>query len=421
MKAGHAVRVCMAYDKKTHRRRSIGDGLFHKLEKEEWEGSAKWADLLLTTDNVRFLRELDVYRRRGFPVLSPSYEAAQLELDREKGQRFLAEHGIKTIPYKMFSDYNVALKYVQQRMERMVSKPCGDKNKALSYVSKSPADLAFMLMKWKEKNKNIGKFILQDFVPGTEFSCAAFLGPKGFTKYSEECFEFKPLMNDDIGPNTGEQGSGIKYTEDSSLAREMLAPIEGALIKMGCTGSVCVGVIVDGDGAPWPLEFTMRLGWPSFNIVQSLHQEPCEWIAELLNGNDIFEPSTQHAIGVVMTIPEYPYESTKDVSGVPLYNLDDDNEYRDFLAPCETESGYAPAMEEDRLVLTKRLLVSAGDYLCVATGIGGSVREAQAEAYKAARSIEVPDNLMYRTDIGDKLKKAIPALQEHGYAEDWVW
>jgi hypothetical protein len=28
---------------------------------------------------------------------------------------------------------------------------------------------------------------------------------------------------------------------------------------------------------------------------------------------------------------------------------------------------------------------------------------------------------MYRKDIGSKMKKQIPELQEHGFATDWEW
>jgi phosphoribosylamine--glycine ligase len=401
----------------------IGDGLIEKIENEEWQKSASWADLILMTDNVKWCRELDTYRRRGFPVFAPSYESAELELNRAKGQEFLKKCGVKTIPYEMFSDYKKAEKYVLDQQERMVSKPNGDKDKALSYVAKSPADMLFMLKRWQERNKDVGQFMLQEFVPGVEFAVNGWMGKNGFAQYIEESFEHKKFMAGDVGPNTGEMGTAIKYVDHSALADEILMPLEDGLRKLGHTGSVDVSCIVDEDGNPRPLEFTARLGWPAFNIVQPLHPDPCEWMGHLIDGEDTFRPLTDHAIGVVLTIPEFPYSkmTKREVFGVPLYHLDDENPYRPFLSPCEVMSGSAPAMEDGELLEDKRLMVSAGDYLCVATGLGDTVREAQREAYKAVDSLEVPDNLMYRTDIGDKLRKAIPDLQRHGFALDWEW
>ena len=117
----------------------------------------------------------------------------------------------------------------------------------------------------------------------------------------------------------------------------MLYPLERELIKIGHTGSVDVSVIVDENGEPRPLEFTSRPGWPSFNIVQALHPDPCAWMADLIDGEDSFRPSTEHAVGFVLPIPDFPYTTLtkKEVSGVPVYNLDDENPYRDLLTPCE--------------------------------------------------------------------------------------
>jgi phosphoribosylamine--glycine ligase len=308
-------------------------------------------------------------------------------------------------------------------MKRYVSKPDGDVDKALTYCAKSPADMVYMLRRWGKLHKNEGRgFMLQEFVPGVEFAINGWLGPKGFAKYVEESWEHKKLMNDDKGPSTGERGTAIKYVEYSKIAEDVLYPLEGELIKLGHTGSIDVSVIVDEDGVPRPLEFTSRLGWPAFNIVQPLHPDPCEWMAHLLDGEDTFEPLLDHAIGVVVAIPPFPQETTehRTVEGIPVYNLDDENPYRPMLSPCEVQSGTSPAMEGEDMV-EKRLMVSSGTYLVVATGLGDTVREAQKEAYKAVDSIELPNDPIYRTDIGERCKKQLPILQEAGYATEWSY
>ena len=426
MAAGHHVRLCIARED-NGQPSPVGDGLVEKIPREEWSKSMAWADLVLTSDNNRWLRELDIYRRKGFPVFAPSYDSAQLELNRGLGQRLFEKNGIKTIPSEVFSDYAKAEKYVQSEMQRFVSKPDGDKaTKDLSYVSQSPRDMLFMLGQWKQKLKTSNKFILQEFVPGSEFAVNGWLGRKGFSRFIEESFEHKKFMNDDKGPNTGEMGTVLKYVENSSLAKEVLLPLEGDLIKLGHTGSVDVSVIVNEAGEPMPMEFTMRLGWPAFFIVQPLHPDPCAWMAELLDGDDTFQPSMDVAVGVVMTTTlasvsgSNAKEKRSDLCGVPLYDLNDENPYRHYLSPVEVQSGVAPNECEGEIE-DERMMVSAGGYLCVATGCGDTVREAQAEAYKAADSIEIPHSVMMRTDIGDRCKKAIPDLQAHGFAQDWEW
>jgi phosphoribosylamine-glycine ligase len=140
---------------------------------------------------------------------------------------------------------------------------------------------------------------------------------------------------------------------------------------------------------------------------------------DLIDGNDSFKPSLEHDVCVVMTIPDYPNSrfTKKEVSGVPVYNLDKENPYRDLLAPCELMSGQAPNEEGQ----PERLMVSCGDYLVVAIGLGDSVREASTQAYKAADSVEIPNNLQMRTDIGDKMRFKIPKLQEYGFCQEWKY
>lgn len=423
MKAGHHVRTCMSKDKHTGMRRPMGDGLIEKIERDEWDRSKTWADIILTTDNVRYLRELDLLKKRGFPVFAPSYESAELELNREKGQKLLEKCGIKIMPYESFSDYGKAEKYVMSTMERYVSKPNGDRDKSFSYVSKSARDMVYMLHRWKEKNKGVPpQFMLQEFVPGVEFSVNGWMGSQGFASYVECEVEYKKLLSGNYGPNTGQTGAVIKYTDNSPLAEKLLYPVEQALMKLGHTGSVDISAIIDEEGEPRPLEFTSRPGWPSFNIVQCLHDEPVQWMIDLLDGHDTFRPSEQIAVGLVMAIPNFPYDNAekKDVTGIPLYNVDDDNPYRDQIAVCEVMSGTAPD-DVDGFIVDKRMFVSCGDYLAVATGLGDTVREAAKQAYEVAASVEIPCNMILRDDIGENLKKNLPILQDAGFALDWEY
>src|ERR1017187_4111784 len=130
-------------------------------------------------------------------------------------------------------------------MKRYVSKPSGDADKALSYVSKGPADMIFMLQNWKLLGKNKAPFLLQEFTAGIEFAVGGWFGKNGFSQFFLENFEHKKLMNGEIGVNTGEMGTAMKYctAEESLLAREVLLPLEGALFRAGYTGYIDVSVI----------------------------------------------------------------------------------------------------------------------------------------------------------------------------------
>lgn len=397
----------------------IGDGYVTKVP--DYKPWIEWADLVFLTDNTHFLKELDSYRKKGYPIFGPSYLGGQLELDRQHGQDVLKDHGIKIISSETFSNYNKAEKYVTENMKRYVSKPSGDADKALSYVSKSPADMVFMLRRWKELNKIKSPFILQEFVPGIEVAVGGWIGPNGFSQYFCENFEHKKLMNNELGPNTGEMGTAVAYRSKSKLADVLLKPLEQYLVDIGMTGYVDVAAIMDEEGELRPLEFTTRPGWPTFSIQSSLHEgDPAQWMVDLIEGRDTLECTDEIALGVVMAIPDFPYShlTKKELTGYPVYHTDKVDEK--LLHFCEVMKGKAPAMDGDEIV-EKDLPVSAGDYILVATGLSDTVRKAKIIAYKNMKQIEMPNSAFYRTDIGDRLEEDLEDLQEHGYCLDWVF
>ena len=359
----------------------------------------KWADLILTSDNVKYLRELEGFRARGFPIFAPNLEVTDWELLRGVGQGIFEEHGISCLPSIVFSTYDEAIAHLRAHPEkRYVSKPTGDADKALSYVSKSSQDMLFMLEYWKRKlTKKVPFLFLENF-------------------------EFKKLMPGEVGVNTGEMGTAMRYVtaEQSKLAQKVLLPLESALIRAGYTGFIDVSVIIDKKGNPWPLEFTSRPGWPLFQIQQSLHSDPCQWMLDALRGHDTFMPDPDIAVGVVVAMPDFPYSkmTRKEVTGFPVWGMNVKNRYN--IHPCEMMLGEAPSLKDGKLTM-EPMLVTAGDYVLVTTGTEPTVCDAIESAYAVLKSLEIPNSPIYRTDIGKRLEKQLPELQALGYATAWDW
>ena len=416
---GHEVRLFIRKDREGNSPK-IGIGLVTRVP--HWEPSMNWADLIFLTDNTYYLHDLEPYRRKGYPIFGCNLAVAQWELDRNEGQRIFEKAGIPVIPTKEFSNYDEAIAYVKQTMGRFVSKPTGDgsgeESKALSYVSKNPADMVYMLQRWKKNKTYKGKFILQEFVGGIEMAVGAWCGANGMSKYYCENWEFKKLMNDDLGVATGEQGTVLRYTTDSLLAEKVLKPLEPFLKALNYTGYIDVNCIIDKKGNPWPLEFTSRPGWPLFQIQQAVHPDPCEWMLDMIDGEDSFKPSDKIALGVVVAQPDYPYSrmTKKEVTGVPVYNVDDSS-YRSSIHPCEMMLGTAPYMDGDKLKEGEHL-VTAGDYILVCSATAYTVEQAHDRCYKVVKSIEIPNSIMYRSDIGCRLEKQLPELHKNGYVGD---
>lgn len=413
---GHEVKVFMGPDKHGVPY-PVGDGLITKVF--SFQPHMKWADLILASDNCKYLRELEPYRLRGFPLFCPNIACTNWELDRGVGQGILEAHGIPCLPSTVFKDYDEAIAFQHaNKGVRYVSKPLGDADKALSYVSKSFKDMLFMLAYWKKTQSKKVPFLFQEFTPGIEVAVGGWCGKDGFASQFLENFEFKKLMPGEIGVNTGEMGTVMRYVtaENSRLARELLLPIESELIRQGYTGYIDVSVIIDKKGNPWPLEFTSRHGWPLFQIQQVLHPNAADWMKDLLEGRDTFAPYDDIAVGIVVAMPEFPYSklNRKAVCGFPVWGITAKNRYN--IHPCEMMLGEAEG--ENGI---EPMMVSAGDYLFVVTGTGKTVSEAKDAAYETLKTLEVPNSPIYRNDIGGRLEHQLKELQAMGYATDWEW
>ena len=415
----HEVRHFIKQDDK---HKHIGKGLVHVVD--DFKPWTRWADVIFAADNVKYLRDMQAARNDGHTgIIAATEETASWELDRAVGQRVLRKHGIGTIPFREFNDYESAIRYVKKEDRRFVSKPSGNvEDKALSYVSKCPEDMVYMLQRWKELGKLKAPFILQEFIEGSEMAVGAFHGPGGFNEGWCENWEFKKLMNGDLGVATGEQGTVVRWVRQSKLARKVLAPLVNELTRLNYIGYIDVNCIVDDKGNAWPLEFTMRPGWPTFNIQLALLKgDSVEWLQQLTNGKDariwIYDCV---AIGVVMSVPDYPYShvTRKEVTGIPVYGIKPS--LWEHVHPCEMMLGEAP-MKIGGDIKNMPMPVTAGDYVLLMTALANTVRDAANTVYRRLDSLIVPNSPMYRTDIGRRLGKQLPKLQAKGYATGLIY
>jgi phosphoribosylamine--glycine ligase len=396
----------------------IGQGLVPRVY--NWRLYMNWADIIVLSDNAYENRDLEKYFKQGYPILGANDLMSDLELNRKFGQDILQKAGLDIIPSVTFKEYNEAIDYVKNKPIRYVSKPSGDADKALSYVSKSAADMIYMLERWKSKGKVKMPFILQEFVPGIEVAVGSWIGPGGFSKHITENFEFKKLMSSNYGVNTGEMGTVLKYVKESNLFDETLKKLEDYLVYNNYCGYVDLAFIIDDKGSPRPLEWTVRPGWPLFNIQSALHKgDPVEWMVDLLEGKDTLKVSDKHAVGVVGAIPDFPFTKStgRDPNGYPIYGLEN---VMDDVHLCEVMIGKAPVLKGKEIVYEDHI-VSAGDYILVATGTGNDVCTASKKAYEVMDEISIPNSLIVRDDIGERLEKELPKLQKYGYCTEFVY
>ena len=412
--AGHDVRLWVPRYAGGKPRR-MGEGLVEKPT--SWEGSMKWADIIIPTDNAFYINDLEPYFKKGFPIFGCNKAAGELELDREKGQKVMEDAGIKVLPFEKFTSYSKAIDFVKKTRKTYVSKPIGEADKGLSYVSKDAADMVFKLQRWSKSNTLKEGFILQECMKGTEMAVGGWVGPGGWSRWWCENWEEKRLMNGGLGINTGEQGTTLRYVKKSKMAQKCLEPVTDYLFSIDYVGYVDVNCIVSEEGIPFPLEFTMRFGWPLVMIQMALHQgDPLKWMVDLMEGRDTLKVSEDVAVGVVLSHGDYPYSwyPPEENTGFPLKGLSKKN--KDKIHAVEVMLDTAPVFN-GKEVVEDETLVTAGNYILVVVDTGESVTAASEGVYDTLKGLSLPNNFMYRTDIGERLEEELKVLQKHGFAE----
>lgn len=413
--SGHAVKYFLrAYDRE---KRPVGRGMVERVE--DWRGWMRWADLVLLAGNGRYMAEMARWQAEGVPMVGGTPESASWELDRLKGMDVFRRAGIAVPEYKECRTFDEAIAHVTKHDEGFAIKPCGDvADKSLSFVAKTGQEAVWKLDRWKRSGKRFENgFILQERIEGIEFAVGAWFGPHGFAEGWEENFEEKRLFAGALGPNCGEAGTVMRLVRRSKLADKVLAPLAKALEEIGYIGNVDVNCIVDTMGNPWPLEFTMRFGYPAINIELALHDgDPIEFLAGLAAG----EPPRSRrlddvAVGVVLAIPPYPFghERAEETVGVPIWGVTPSID--DSLHFCDVALGNAPKQIEGKISNPDHLC-TAGSYVLVSAGTGGSVVEARTKAHRVLNRLTIPASPFWRNDIGTRLRAQLPELQKHGFA-----
>ena len=204
-------------------------------------------------------------------------------------------------------------------------------------------------------------------------------------------------------------GTVVTYRGGERLFEATLAKLAPRLREARHVGYVNLNTIINDDGI-WPLELTCRFGYPGFAILSALFAEPMgAMLARIARGDAVsIETHDGYAVGVVLTVPPFPYHHGYDEisKGLPILfgDLDD---------------GERANLHFGEVALERGELVTAGQigYVMVVTGRGPTVEAAQHAAYELVRKIAIP-NVRYRNDIGDALRaRGVAELTRLGWLD----
>lgn len=340
---------------------------------------------------------VDEFRKAKLKIFGPTKNAARLEASKIFSKHVMAQAKIPTARAKSFEKTEDALAYLDRHDIPVVIKADGlaqGKGVIIATTREQARDAIVDFMD-KAVFGSAGKQILiEQFLDGEELTVMAFTDGKTVVPMLP-AQDHKRVGDGDTGLNTGGMGAycpaplGTAELQEQ-VTRDVLQPIVDTLARMGSPfqGVLYAGLMVV-KGSPYVLEFNARMGDPETQVVLPLLKTDFLDIIEAVVEHRLDQLAVEWhddtAVCVVMTSAGYPGTYPQ---GIPIHGL----------APLTTGSATVfhagTARQGDEIV-------TAGGRVLGVTGRGMTLKDAQAEAYKAVKGISFKGS-HYRRDIAHR-------------------
>ena len=340
---------------------------------------------------------VDYFQKKGLAIFGPSKAAALLEGSKVFAKRFMKKYHIPSADFKVFSDPDKAIAYVEKKKDPVVIKADGLAAGKGSLVTETPQEAvkAIKLIMEKKAFGEVGKRILvEEKLLGQEVSSIVLTDGKTVRPLVSSQ-DHKPIYDSDRGPNTGGMGAyspgPISFSLHKKIMRRIIIPTLQGMREEGreFKGVLYAGLMIKGAG-PKVLEFNVRFGDPETQVTlprlkndllevllavqeQSLSQVHLEW-------------RPQAAVCVVLASRGYPgsYDKGKPIKGL------------EKLSPLPNVFTFYAGVKRQN-----HQLVTSGGRVLGVTALSKNLKEAIRQAYRAVDKVYFK-GMYCRRDIGYK-------------------
>ncbi|MBC8404680.1 MAG: phosphoribosylamine--glycine ligase [Planctomycetes bacterium] len=332
------------------------------------------------------------------PVFGPRAAAAELESSKAFCKDIMVRHRVPTGAYRVFSDLNSAISYLQSGARYpVVVKASGlaaGKGVVICKDVREAREATKDMLEGGRHGKAGKTILVEEFLDGPEASIFALTDSRTFMPL-ESCMDHKQLGDGDVGPNTGGMGAVCPNpllsprTRDAVERQVILPTIHG----MNHEGRRFQGVLFAGlkltAAGPKVLEYNVRFGDPECQaLMPRLKSDLVPYLLACANGNleelEAPEWDERPSITVVLAAGGYPASYP---TGIPIHGLDD------------VEQGDALQIFHAGTAEVAGQIVTAGGRILAVTALGSDLYEARQRAYQAVEKIEF-EGKTFRTDIG---------------------
>ena len=326
----------------------------------------------------------DAVSTLGVPVFGPTRGAARLESSKTFAKTVMREAGVPTGDSWAFTAPGPAKMQIDQLQGPFVVKADGlAAGKGVLVTENREEAMVWVDYCFEGAFGEAGSLVLiEEYLDGPEISIFAVCTEKGAVAL-EPARDYKRLLDDDQGPNTGGMGSysPVDDLPDGLVDQVMAEVVEPTLSQMEADGIpfhgfLYAGLVLTSDG-PKVLEFNVRLGDPETQAVLPRMRTD---LVDVLEGTDPTWSDTA-TVNVVLAAAGYPQSPEKGAVINGLGEVPED--VLVFHAGTALDGG--------------QLKVNGGRVLNL-VGTGETVSDAQDRAYAAAEAVGWK-GVQFRTDI----------------------
>ncbi len=339
---------------------------------------------------------VDVMEEAGLRVFGPRKNAAILEGSKAFSKDLMKKYHIPTAAYENFDDPKKALAYLETAKMPVVLKADGlalGKGVLICNTLEEAREGVKTIMEDKKFGSAGNRMVIEEFMTGREVSVLSFVDGKTI-RIMSSAQDHKRALDGDQGLNTGGMGTFSPspfYTQEvDAFCRKYI--YQATVDAMAAEGRPFKGVIFFGlmltPEGPKVLEYNARFGDPEAQVVLPRMKNDMIEVAEACIDGRLDQIDLQFednaAVCVVLASKGYPvsYEKGFVISGLERFEKAE-GYYCFHAGTKQTGDG----------------IVTNGGRVLGITAKGADLKEARANAYKAAEWVSF-DNRYMRSDIG---------------------
>ena len=359
---------------------------------------------VVAPDDPLALGCVDRLHEAGIPCFGPDAKAARIEASKVFSKNLMKKYGIPTASYEVFNDPKAALEYLKNASFPIVIKADGlalGKGVLIPQNFAEAEDAVKTIMEDKAFGDSGNEIVIEEFLTGPEVSVLAFTDGTAIRPMMSS-MDHKRAGDNDTGLNTGGMGTiapNPYYTADVAKVcmDTIFLPTLAAMRSEGCPFKGCLyfGLMITPNG-PKVIEYNCRFGDPETQVVLPLLKTDLLTVMQAVENETLADLEVEWLDGaaacVILASGGYPshYEKGKVMS-----------------FPASTPANVTIYHAGDKLDGEGRLVTSGGRVLGV-TATAPTLKEALADAYAAAETVDFEGKYM-RHDIG---RRALAAMEE---------